>query len=220
MGEVPPKLTSEQEKLLKRALGLIKATSRSMARNQGDYLWDELNQVGLVKCFELLVKHDSAVGDFLPFIYPYIRGAMLDHLRLEERDRIPAKAMLAASTPLLQTFEEGNLFEGESARRSRLDQARHGLAATLFIGMAVSPLNPEELLEIEQERAQVNSTLQEALATLDPADRQLIETYDLQERTLKQASEEAGIAYGTAGYRHTKALELLSKRIQSKLREV
>lgn len=207
----PPGGSKEQ---LKGLLGLVRATARTVAKNQGEERWEELESAGGERLAQILPKHDPERGELGPFVVAHVRGAMLDVLRLDKKERTRARALNAGLTPFLETVEEGRLFDNDTAAATRLSEVSEGLAISLLIGMATAPLDPEELLEAQQDRENASRDLERGLATLEPIDAQIVRCYRLEGKTLKEAGALVGISESAASRRHDKAIELLSKRIR------
>lgn len=214
--------TPQQRGLFAKGSEAIRALAHRIVRTQRRGESDELIQVGMAVCTELVQAHEGGSKEaFLARLWVRARGAMIDSLRLDSLHQVRAKAMHRAVAQHLEGIEFGDaLYEEEATRVSRLDNGRHLIAATVLMSLLEPTGTPEELLALKQEwqdKEEKLAKLREILGTLDPVDRQIVEGYKGEERQLKEVAAEAGLDPAQAGYRQAKALDILRKRLAAGL---
>ena len=177
---------------------------------------DDLVQIGMEVATPLFERYDRDKGDLLPFIYPRVRGAMLDALAKESTVHAAARDMNAGAKSVLAGFDGGNAFDEDAPLRlERHDRGRFALAAAFVLGVVTAAQTPEDLVIQKTHYEKAIERVREILPTLPVEHRTIIEAHHFDGITIKDAAEKHGMSYDAAQYAYEKGLELLGKRLSA-----
>ena len=181
---------------------------------------DELVQTGMVVVCRLASRFDEALGaTFGTFVFEQVRSAMLVACRTDHRDRARARLLQRGAAALLrstlpQTFDE--VLATDDAASAELLEERIAALAESAVFSGLSSKTPEDLVADAQEAAKLRGELADALAKLDPVDRELVQRCSIEQRALADAARAVGLPYDQARYRYTKALARMGQSLRGR----
>jgi len=194
--------------LLERGKAVVLKLARQIA-SSGEAALDirELIAVGNMALVQAASGYDAGLGvQFTTYVYPYVRGAMLDALRREHREKRLERAIELEGRRFasIQPDEFNVLFEEPEAVRERLDVFAGSLAASMFTAMAAEArrAGTEEDLAERQSQAAAIATIHEVLKGVSEDERQIWEHYYCRGLLMREVAVELGISLITVRRRH------------------
>lgn len=212
-----PQLSPDQLDLVRMGLQLIELQAADVARRYRTRVEaKELYACGLMALHEAAAEYRVEKNpSFLYFAQHHVRGRMLNMMR-DEVFSLRARVELAMERTFCRVVGhqvlDVDVWQDEDA--ALVEGARKGcaeaLAATFVAAsMEARDATPEEaLMEVEEQRGHV-AALGEAMATLTPAERRVVELFYGEGMTLAEVARAIGIHKNTAQKRHQTALEKL-----------
>ncbi|MDO8461917.1 MAG: sigma-70 family RNA polymerase sigma factor [Deltaproteobacteria bacterium] len=167
--------------------------------------------------------------DFKTFAYYRIKGAIYDGLRKSgwiPRSLYAKIKFEQASNEYLQYMTEKVAAGGKPLPEEEVGEMYetiNSLASIYVISLDASEdmdIEDKKAQDIEQsaEFQQVKRHMKEAIESLPEKERRLIKMYYFQNKTLKESGEKIGLSKSWTSRLHARALELLYRRINLKLR--
>ena len=226
-----------RNRLVERHLALVYHFAHRMRpRGGGQVEVDELVSAGSVGLMQAIASYDPDHGSrFSTFAASRIRGAMLDEMR--SRDVAPrsvrrkqrrmerARDQLAVEkdrTPRHPEVAEVLGVDPQRLWRWKWDVARsRRVSLTELVGATTKKGKeqgePGAMTDVEDRlsRDQQLGRLRAELATLPERDRQIIEQYDLEGRTLREIGERLGVSESRISQLRSRALGRLRDRMQA-----
>lgn len=208
-------LTNQQ--LLEKYGAYVRSIALTVQRQfHGRLDLDDLLSFGQLGLFEAAQRFDSKVGaNFLTFAHYRIKGAIFDGLRR-------MGILRGSDAHSLATNDQANAYLGNLADRNlgnfstsfdddvhEISDAVTGLATVFAVGMGLGvdvvdgDMNAEERLEFEQLRERVKL----AFAELPANEKQLLETYYFQQKTLEEAGAVLKLSKSWASRLHARAID-------------
>lgn len=212
-------LDEGQRRLVASVREPLRKLAKVMRRDQSAGEEEDLFQIAMEAACRLAPTFDPRRGSaFLSYVFPRVRGAMLDHCIAEAKVRAQARALQRGARLVHELVDRGDIAtmiaEGPDQRRARLDDARFALAGAAVLGLLGAPASPEDLLMLEQDRAALRQKLEPALAALDPIDRAIVVRCTVEEISLAEAARAVGLPYDKARYRYLATMAWLGRRIR------
>ncbi len=176
-------------------------------------------------------KFDASLNvDFKTFAYYRIKGAIYDGLRKTgwiPRSLYARIKFEQATNEYLQYMSERNSATAVAARDELTEvfDTVNSLASIYVISLDASEEGTMEIedksnKDVEQsaEFQQVKQHMKEAIESLDEKERKLVKMYYFQNKTLEEAGAELGLSKSWTSRLHARALEVLFKKINVKIR--
>ena len=176
-------------------------------------------------------KFDASMNvDFKTFAYYRIKGAIYDGLRKTgwiPRSLYARIKFEQATNEYLQYMAER---KGATAAVSRDEMGEvfdtvNSLASIYVISLDASEEGTMEIedknnrnIEQSAEFQQIKQHMKEAIESLEEKERKLVKMYYFQNKTLEEAGEELGLSKSWTSRLHARALEVLFKKINQKVR--
>lgn len=176
-------------------------------------------------------KFDTSMNvDFKTFAYYRIKGAIYDGLRKTgwiPRSLYARIKFEQATNEYLQYMAER---KGATAVASRDEMTEvfdtvNSLASIYVISLDASEEGTMEIedknnknIEQSAEFQQIKQHMKEAIESLEEKERKLVKMYYFQNKTLEEAGEELGLSKSWTSRLHARALEVLFKKINQKVR--
>lgn len=176
-------------------------------------------------------KFDASMNvDFKTFAYYRIKGAIYDGLRKTgwiPRSLYARIKFEQATNEYLQYMAER---KGATAVASRDEMTEvfdtvNSLASIYVISLDASEEGTMEIedknnknIEQSAEFQQIKQHMKEAIESLEEKERKLVKMYYFQNKTLEEAGEELGLSKSWTSRLHARALEVLFKKINQKVR--
>lgn len=217
----PPPLTSEQQEWFELGLPALQPCATEVARWANRWCKPPITPESLLGAgFEGL--HEAArkyreelCPAFLYFAKSYIRGRMLNAIREEnlslrarvERAMTGAACRAARRQALaIDTFAAAEEDILDECRRVDAAQLAEAFLAAMTEAQRATP--EDALGEIEEQRA-LSSLLEESLASLDPAEREMIDLVHTGQMEIGEAARAIGVHRNTGSNRYRRALDKL-----------
>ncbi len=234
----PAPLPSKAEKDLEKRNALIEQylpyasaiASKVMQTLSSSVDFDDVMCNARLGLLEAARKFDASLNvDFKTFAYYRIKGAIYDGLRKTgwiPRSLYARIKFEQATNEYLQYVAEktgptARLVENEI---SEVYDTVNSLASIYVISMDASEdgmeLEDKQNKDIEQsaEFQQIKQHMKEAIESLPDKERKLIKMYYFQNKTLEEAGEDLGLSKSWTSRLHARALEILFKKINGRVR--
>lgn len=223
-----PDVARTHQELAEQHLPLVKSIALKLVPLlRGSLELDDLIAYGTQGMLEAAERYDPARGlAFSTFAFYRIRGAMIDGLR--ESGALPrAELRRARAVQRMDDYLENQAERAAGATGpARLDRPGPGEALALLADhvaslttIFVTSLEGSGAGEVEDESAQrpfeetdarrLGPRVHQALSTLAPDERALVERCYLEERSLKEAGDELGFSRSWASRLHARAIQKL-----------
>ncbi len=213
-------LSADEQQMVVDNLGLVHhIVTRVMHRFPSDYARDDLVQVGTLGLIEAVRRFDPHRGvRFSSYAGRRIEGAITDHLRSTDwaprSVRSQQRRLASAEARGARTDEDLSRMSGldvEAIRRTRADIRRANLDSferrkAGGVDVVGTDGVDENLLHREQ-----LSELRQALETLTPRHRLLVESHFLDGRSLTEIGESMGVTQSRASQLKSEALAELRR---------
>lgn len=176
-------------------------------------------------------KFDTGLNvDFKTFAYYRIKGAIYDGLRKTgwiPRSLYARIKFEQATNEYLQYMAEktGPTVRPMESELSEIYDTVNSLASIYVISVDAS----EEGMEIEDKKnkdieqstefQQIKTHMKEAIESLPDKERKLVKMYYFQNKTLEEAGEDLGLSKSWVSRLHARALEILFKKINGRIRD-
>ena len=216
-----PQLTTEQR--VKLALPMVEQCAEELARLFNPVTRDELLGPGTIGAHEAAEKYrEEKHPYFVVYARHYIRGRMLDAIRVEHRalrarvERAMERAydgFSAHEAETVDTFADPPEKILEGARQGHDD----ALAAAFFASMMeMRGASAEEIHAELEGQAEILGHLGDAMATLYPHEREVIQRVYVEDLTLDDVAALIGMSQNTVQRRHVAALRKLREFLLSR----
>ncbi|HEY7372989.1 MAG TPA: sigma-70 family RNA polymerase sigma factor [Polyangia bacterium] len=230
---------SDKDDLVRKHLALVEAVGRKVKRTLGGTIEvDDLVAYGRKGLVEAAERFDGRAGvTFTTFAYYRIRGAMYDGIRTmgwySRADYARYRAEERANQYLqTQADQEG---AARTQNPGAAGGARPDTAETLAsVSEVLSGIATIHITSIEAasrvadesrpapdaavDAARLSRRAREALATLPPKERQLMELYYFGDKNLEEAGAELGLSKSWACRLHARAVDLLRRAMDDALK--
>jgi RNA polymerase sigma factor for flagellar operon FliA len=230
---------ADVKQLVDKHLALVEGIARKVKRSVGASIeFDDLVGYGAKGLVEAAERFDGRAGvAFTTFAYYRIRGAMYDGLRTmgwySRADYARYRAEERANE-LLRSYAEqegvaraeapgGELPAPSDAKAEALAAAAEILAsvATVHItSLAAAATVADESLpapDASMDTQRLSGRVREAITTLPPKERRLMELYYFADKTLEEAGAELGLSKSWACRLHARAVVLLREAMSDVL---
>ncbi len=223
-----PTNTARRDRLVKEHMSLVPAIASRLLRTLGPSIeFDDLVSCGYKGLLEAAERFDDQQGiSFKTYGYYRIRGAMIDALRTNywysraDHQRFCAQERAQELAQRNAAFEAHNDNGGRQATNLAGDVAEilGQVSAIRITSLNAAKTVPDNSsfaadhgLEINDERRAVR----EAVESLPPKERRLIELYYFADKTLEQAGVELGLSKSWVSRVHARAVRLLREALQA-----
>lgn len=234
----PPKLTQKELKEIEKRNKIVEQylpyatsiASRVMQTLSSSVDFDDVMCNARLGLLEAARKFDASLNvDFKTFAYYRIKGAIYDGLRKTgwiPRSLYARIKFEQATNEYLQYMSErtsasARLVEDEM---TEVYDTVNSLASIYVISIDAG----EEGMEIEDKKnkdieqsaefQQVKQYMKEAIESLPDKERKLVKMYYFQNKTLEEAGADLGLSKSWTSRLHARALEILFKKINSRVR--
>ena len=218
MSEERP-LTIKQHLLVRRAIRVVDEEAGRIKRKWGRAIdEDDLMSAGgiaLVRC--ALRFDDTLCPSFEAYARLRVRGAMLDHVRAESREKRIWREMERAGAERMADFSDDYdvLRDTPEEFQRRLDRmCEHQAAAIFLAGARQARKEAVDDPEAAAEYAQTIAALDAVLKALGSDERELVELMFAADFNLEEAAEALGVVRKTAWRRIHRVLEKLRTTLQ------
>jgi len=235
---VSPSMSSKEQKELDKRNTLVEQylpyaasiASRVMQTLSSSVDFDDVMCNARLGLLEAARKFDASLNvDFKTFAYYRIKGAIYDGLRKTgwiPRSLYARIKFEQATNEYLQYMAEKS---GPTARLvedeiSEMYDTVNSLASIYVISVDAAEdgmeLEDKKNKDIEQsaEFQQIKHYMKEAIESLPDKERKLIKMYYFQNKTLEEAGADLGLSKSWTSRLHARALEILFKKINSRVR--
>jgi RNA polymerase sigma factor (sigma-70 family) len=204
-GELRPEI---KRQVLTKGRAIVLSNAQELSGGSGVW-FQELSALG----FKVLVERARSFGPshgvrFSTYVYPYIRGAMIDALRQEKRETSVRRSIALEVRRFGATNEEefDGLFDPDDKTVTELETYAQRLAAATFAAVTaevVRSQTEEGRIERGSHAAAVRA-VRTAVGKMSEVDRRIYELYYCAEpkKTLEEVGKELGVSVITARRYH------------------
>jgi RNA polymerase sigma factor for flagellar operon FliA len=205
--------------LVSDGLPLLERHARQLHRRYGDLVErDELmshGYLGLRHAAERFDPSDPSRGvPFLRYAWYRIDGEMMS--AIQKRMALAAAARDAGRHAVTALDDGADVLHDDDRRhRRRLHGYCHAVLAAMLAGVVGEATIRATHLGIAREIEPAVEALRQALATLEPNLRNVVERHYLEGESLRAVAKVMGVSYATVRRRHNAALEALGEALGS-----
>lgn len=217
-----PALTAPQQSLVAEGAAWIPRLAKKIGLRYGMLVSAvDLEGFGLEGLIAAAQAFDPTHGaSFYTFGFYRARGAMLDAVRKEARER-KKRAIIAlevAASDRLSRFQDAvsPLEDTQELATRRLQTFTSDLAATMFVSYAAELARgaDERAIEAEEHQAAIAS-LKHAMGTLPPREQALVRLHYLEGRTLRDVAGELKVSYASVRRYHDRVVAQLGQALRA-----
>jgi RNA polymerase sigma factor (sigma-70 family) len=201
---------------------IVVANARELCRGN-DGVCDELMSLGFEVLTTRAPSFDPTQGvRFSTYVYPYVRGAMLDALRRQQRETSIRRSITREVRRFGATTEEqfDALSDPDDKTLTELETYAQCLAAATFAALtAEAMLEGTEQARIERRNhAAAVAAVQDVVTKMSDVDQRIYDLYYCSEpkMTLKQVGDALGVSLISARRYHQAFLERLQRMLSER----
>lgn len=190
---LPPEI---KQRVDTKGRALVLKLAKDLATNEGMRL--RMVTEGTIAMMAIAGGYNRELSQFTTYIYPYVRGAMIDLRNKEQKEsRLEAAIKQEARRAQATMSDQFEIFyDDDATTRHKLGACAQRIASTLVSGVVAHVKRAgteDDLGEREQHRI-VMDTIDATLPMLDEMKRRVWTLYHEESKTLAEVAKELGIS--------------------------
>ncbi|MEM1034335.1 MAG: sigma-70 family RNA polymerase sigma factor [Myxococcota bacterium] len=210
----PQRSQADIDALVLEGLPLVDRAVRALRRSRDVLAEDEMRSVGYEALRKCAPRYDPSRGPWARFAYVHVSWEIRHRVyrELKHRQRVDDRHNLAA----MWLDSPGKLSDDEGTQRRNLQDFLHHVvtSASLTVG-AASRRRSEGGTESDLDEKRFGHRLRAGLETLESEQRDLIDAFYREDKTLKDLAKKRGVSYATIKRHHERALRTLSRAVRA-----